>query len=112
MLSLRLRPPRYVSIAALAVLISGLLYGRFCLVRLQRAYGCYTREQILERSQSLCNSLVSETNDLQVSVHLFTWQRQDGTRHPFWFVDYTDRHGYRIVCQHWNAETGELYYVG
>ncbi|MCW3052493.1 MAG: hypothetical protein JWN14_1663 [Chthonomonadales bacterium] len=73
-----------------------------------RAFGNYTSQQMLVRSQETMGSLMGGTARGNVEIARTTVYTASGRAHPTWIVDFEDPTSGINASMLWDADTGEL----
>jgi hypothetical protein len=110
------RPLRTLQLFAVTttLALAGYVYLRHRQIRTQQEqpFGRYTARQLTDRTLPLCQMLWPDDDRAAVSAeHILT---QDSHRRLWrlWTVDYTDKNGAYLAEFTWDAQTGELVWVG
>lgn len=77
-----------------------------------RPYGRFTAAQIHAGSETLCRLVDAQPDSLWHSSARMETYRRDRAIRRFWDADCTDADGNVIVHLTWNADTGDLIFVG
>jgi hypothetical protein len=75
-------------------------------------FGNFSHQQILERTISLCRTLLPDTNRLALAAQPIQSQDANGQQQLVWYVECLDPAGEEVATFHWDARTGDLLIVG
>jgi hypothetical protein len=77
-------------------------------VELEKPFGRFTQQQILERTLPLCQTILGPTHSLLLSTEQYQAGTANGTPRLWWRLQCTDSAGRMLAVFAWDARTGEL----
>jgi hypothetical protein len=95
---------------ACALLACVTLRHRQIQTQLKQPFGCYTSQQIIDRTLPLCQTILGTADGLVLSAEHSPTGRTGCP--PLWCVQCSDRYGEYLAEFTWEAWTGELRYIG
>jgi hypothetical protein len=104
-------PARLVGLSLLCVFCSVSIYGRLLEAQRNRPFGLFNERQITEQADAVRSALMTSTEEVATTVKRLGREFRDGSVHPFWYVDYSNRNGDSVLRLGFDAETGNLHFA-